>query len=80
MTGAGGLTIDLRDHGHGEDHHEHLVHDVRKASSTGTTADLVCLSEDLVMQHVAKRFHFINYSFDYMMLMRGMNEHEALFW
>ena len=80
LIGPGDLMIDVKNRGHGEDHHEHLVQDVAKASlETGTAAGYVCLSENSVKQRVAEGFRFINYGFDHMMLMRVMNEHKALF-
>jgi 2-keto-3-deoxy-L-rhamnonate aldolase RhmA len=72
--------IDVKNRGHGEDHHEHLVRDVAKASlETGTAAGYVCLSEDSVKQRIAEGFRFIHYGFDHMMLMQVMKEHKALF-
>jgi len=80
LIGPGDLMIDVKNCGHGENHHEHFVQNAAKASlETGTAAGYVCLSDDSVKQRVREGFRFINYGFDHMMLMRVMNEHKALF-
>lgn len=62
LIGPADLMLDVKAHGHDEEHFEHLAAMVVEASKeTGTTAGILCFDRETAERRIAQGFRFISY-------------------